>query len=431
MNTPLERKLVARLAGALALLLSAAPAVADDDDVVVPGQVVVKLAPGASIGTFLARYQQDWGATLLDQIPSRRTFLVGVFEGDEEEFVDAVEPDPDVDRIEPNYTGRDTNPDPGTQSIFVYSVPRDYLVQPAMLIIGADDAHSFSTGEGVVVAVIDSGIDPNHPELAARIVPGGWNFLAENDDVRDRREGVDSNGDGVIDGAFGHGTLVAGMIARVAPDAGILPLKVMDSDGLTSTFTMVEAIYYALDAGAPVLNISMGTTQQTFVLEEAVLEARHRGVCVVASAGNEATSSPVRYPAGHSALGVLAVAATDNHDRKADFSNYGPFISISAPGEGVTSTVPGGLYGRSDGTSLSAPMVSGTVALLRSARPDAPRNAVAARLLRSARPIDALNGNYIGEIGSGRLDALAAIAGGGLGRAGAVPRTPIGASRLP
>lgn len=404
-----------KLLALIALCVWPGAAAADDDDTVVPGQVVLRLTPGASIDTIVARYGVEWGTTLLDSIASRRTYLVGVFEGDEEEFVDILEHESLVERAEPNYTGKDTNPDPGTQSIFVARHLAEYIGQPSMVIIGADGAHAYSTGEGVVVAVIDSGIDPEHPQLAPRIVPGGWNFVAENSDIRDRREGVDSNGDGVLDGAFGHGTLVAGLVARVAPGAGLLPLKVMDSDGLSNTFTMVEAIYYAMDQGVTVINLSMGTTQDVFVIEDAVREAAARGVVIVASVGNEDTSSPVRFPAGHSALGVVAVAATDNADLKAEFSNYGPFVSISAPGDGVTSTVPDGGYGEVRGTSFSAPMVSAAFAMLRAVHPDAPPHRLHARLDRSAVNLDPLNGNYAGELGSGRMSLLSALADGGLG----------------
>ncbi len=417
----------------IALALTPHALFADGDDVVVPGQVVVKLMPGADINDFTARYAAEWGVGLLDAIDSRRTYLVSVFPGDEEEFTDVAVFDADVERIQPNYTGRDTRPDPDTQSIFVARTAAEYTNQPSIVVIGSDLVHGISTGAGVVVAVIDSGVDLQHEVLAPRIVPGGWNFVAENGDVQDRREGVDSNGDGFIDGSFGHGTLVAGLIARVAPEAGILPLKVMDSDGLTDTFNMVEAIYYAIDAGADLINLSMGTTVETFVLEEAVLEARAKGVIIVTSVGNEDTSSPVRYPAAYNASNVLAVCATDIHDVRAAFSNYGAHVDMAAPGVDVVSTAPDNAYGETGGTSMSAPLVAGTVALVRAAFPDATPSSLRSRVTRSALPIDLLNDNYAGELGWGRLDAHRAVTDGGAqpGNHPGGPRAPKSARRVP
>lgn len=392
-------------AAALLLALGAPAALADDDDNVVPEQVVVRLRPGASISAFTARY----GSPVIDSIASRRIWLVRVPAGDEEEFVDIVVLDPDVEDAQPNYTGRDVNPDPGTQSIFVASDAGDYTTQAAWGVIDLASAQQWATGEGVLVAVLDSGADAAHPALLGALAPGGWNFIDENADTSDVGDGLDNDADGLTDESVGHGTAVAGIVRRVAPDAMILPLKVLDSDGFTTTFTMVEAMYFAIDAGAHMLNISMGTTRETFLVDGAVAEAAARGVLVVASAGNEDTSSPVRYPAALSSMGVLSIAATDDFDIRAPWSNFGDHIALSAPGEWITSTIPGGGYGAARGTSFAAPIVTGAAALAAERYRTTSPAFLGAVLRDSAVNINALNDNYRGMLGSGRLDAFAAL----------------------
>lgn len=397
-----------RLSAIIACLAICASSLADDDDEIVPGQVIVKLVQGAQITEFVERYAQ-YQVELLESIASRRTFLLGVPEGDEEEFVDIIIHDPDVDRAEPCYTGQDVNPDPGTQSIFVASTRSAYLTQYAVGLTRMDQAQNYSRGQGVIVAVLDSGLDRHHFALAPVIAPGGWNFIDNNADISDVGDGIDNDGDDLIDEAVGHGTMVAGLIRRTAPAARILPLKVLDSDGFTTTFRMVEAMYYAIDRGVPIINMSLGTTQETFVIEEAVLEALAARTLIIACTGNEDTASPVRYPSALSHLGVVAVSATDRFDRRADFSNFGEHVSICAPGEAITSTVPGNRFGRARGTSFAAPMVTGTAAILLSARPQSSPEEIRRRLYLGARDIRDRNPGYEGFLGAGRLDALVAL----------------------
>lgn len=414
----IHRKMQAVLA-LLFMLLLALPALADDDDVV-PGQAVVRFAPGADIPAFLDRWRAQYGVSIITRITSRPIYLLGVFDGDEEEFVDDIRFDPALDWAEPNYFGRDENPDPGTQSIFVASTSGAFQSQPAMKSLGIEAAQRLATGRGITVAAIDSGLDAAHPVLAGKLAPGGWNFITGTPDIADVGDGVDSDGDGLIDESVGHGTMVAGLIARIAPDARILPLKVLDSDGLTNTFLMVEAIFYAIDSGAHIANISMGTTRRTLVIDTALAEARDAGMLVVASTGNEDDSNP-RFPSGASdesgsGLGVLAVAAVDEANRRAFFSNFGPHVSLTAPGVDITSTTPDGGYGRANGTSLAAPMVAASAALYWSIAPDATAPQVRGRVLRLTVDVSALNPGYEGELGAGRLHALWAVSGASLQR---------------
>lgn len=399
------------------LLALAMPAPADDDDVV-PGRVVVRFLPGADIPAFLDRWRAEYGVSVITSITARPIYLLGVFEGDEEEFVDDVASDPAVEWAEPNYFGRDENPDPSTQSIFVASTFPIYRSQPAMVAIGADAAQGWATGRGIRIAAIDSGLDAGHPMLAGRLAPGGWNFISRTGDIADVGDGLDSDGDGLVDEMVGHGTMVAGLLARIAPDARILPLKVLDADGLTSTFLLVEAIFYAIDNGAHVASISMGTTRRTRAVGDALAAARDADMLVVASVGNNDESNP-RFPSGSSdeagaGLGVLAVAAVDDRGRRAWFSNYGEHVSLTAPGVGITSTTPGGGYGKADGTSYAAPMVAASAALYWSAHPDATAHAVRGRITAFTQDVSAQNPGLDGELGAGRLHALWIVRGVGL-----------------
>lgn len=377
------------------------------DPLFVPHQALVRLRPGATIGAFHTRH----GTISIDEIPSRSLYLVGLsIEVNEEEFVESLSTDPDVDGADLDYFGEDVNPGPSTQSIFLSVAPFFYDTQPATTLIRADEAMSITTGAGVLVAVIDSGIDPFHPRLAGAIAPGGHNFINGTSDVRDVADGVDSDDDGLFDEMVGHGTLVAGLVLRVAPGARVLPLKVMDSDGVVTTFRMVAAIYRAIDAGAHVINISLGTTSQPAILSSAISEAVAGGVVVVAAAGNDDSIDP-RNPAGLSSLGVIAVAATDDDDIRASYSNYGPHVTLVAPGEWVASTTPNNGYGRARGTSFAAPLVSGAAALVLAHCGTTDPLRVKEVILSGAVPVSHLNPSYPGMLGGGRLEIVSALQG--------------------
>ena len=377
-----------------------------EPDVPITDQAIIVLQPGSAIQDFNAVY----GTTLLVAVPEHDLYLVQLpaWMGPED-LEDLVENDQSVQSADPHYTGRDVDPQPGTQSIFFASTYGSYIDQPALLLIGVASAQSSALGWGIVVAVIDSGVDAANPELAGALIGPGFNFIDGNSDTADVGDGIDSDGDGAVDEMVGHGTLVAGLIHRVAPEAKLLPLKILDSDGLTTTFRLSQAIYYAVDHGADIINISLGTTDDPDVLQNAIDYATSSGALVVAAVGNEGVAEPVRYPSGHSGSSVFAVAAVGQGDILAPFSNFGPHVSISAPGVNITSTTPGGGYGAASGTSFAAPLVAGTLALLRSGCAQTTLEAIGNALLSRAVPIDAVNPGYEGMIGAGRLDAAAAV----------------------
>jgi subtilisin family serine protease len=218
--------------------------------------------------------------------------------------------------------------------------------------IGAPKVWGTFTGSGVVVAVIDTGVQTTHPDLSG-VTVAGYDFV--NSDV----DAMDDNG---------HGTHVAGIVAAVNNSAGtvgaangakIMPVKVLNESGYGYLSDVVKGIYYATDNGARVINLSLGTTSDSDSLRKAVDYAYSKGVVVVAAAGNSA-SGACAYPAAYAS--VICVVATDTQNKLASFSNYGG--EIAAPGVSNYSTYINSQYARLSGTSMASPHVAGAAALI-------------------------------------------------------------------
>ncbi|WP_248783987.1 type VII secretion-associated serine protease mycosin [Actinoalloteichus caeruleus] len=237
-------------------------------------------------------------------------------------------------------------------------------------------------GEGVTVAVIDSGVDGAVPQLEGVVLPGV--------------DLVNGGGGSADDDCYGHGTFVAGIIAAqpaegtgfagIAPGARILPLRNANSQNDGSAPVMAQAIHRAVDEGAGVINISASTTYPNEELRAAVERATTSDVLVVASAANNAQEgNPTSYPAAYP--GVLAVGAIDAQGERGEFSQTGEFVSLVAPGVDVVSLGPGGPgHWQGSGTSYAAPFVSGVAALVRSRYPELTASQVAHRLRVTADP---------------------------------------------
>lgn len=236
--------------------------------------------------------------------------------------------------------------------------------QWGMSLLAVEEAWRLSTGRGVVVAVVDSGVDGDHPDLAAAMTQGANTRRDHGDRSPATRDGN------------GHGTHIAGIIAArsrnrvgvvgVAPRARIMPVKVLGADGSGWTSDVVEGIVWAVDHGADVVNLSLGAPAAEW-MAPAIRYAVARGVTVVAAAGNDASRQPL-YPAAFP--GVIAVSALDPSGRAAAYSNRGATVDLAAPGTNIVSTVPGG-YGLMSGTSMAAPHVAGVAALVQSLDPGA------------------------------------------------------------
>ena len=283
-----------------------------------------------------------------------------------------------------------------------------YKNQPAMQLIRSNEAKAYSTGRSVVVADINSQVDYGHPALRGHLT-GGYDFVATRPGGSGSLNQAET---GFLDTsmlplasanpAYAHGTLCAGIIAAMAPDSMIMPLRAFDDQGRADLFILAKAVRYAADNGANVINMSFGTLDQSKALKNSTDYARGKGVILVASAGNNNTSTP-QYPAALG--GVLTVAATNLTDVKASFSNYGNYVFVDGPGVRIISAYPGGLYAIVSGTSFSAPEVAATAALIRSIR----TWGIASSISSTAVDIDNKNPDYINKLGYGRIDVLRAV----------------------
>jgi hypothetical protein len=384
--------------------MTGAPALADDDHY--SDQAIVVLNEGADVVEFCA----DHGVTLLASIDDQRTYLIQLpATWDEERFEEEIEEDDDrVDDADLNYKGETAEGQ--TESFYLLVDPPLYDDQYAWGHIGTGHAHGSSTGAGIVVAMLDTGIDAGHSAFAGLLAEGGYDFVDDDDDPADTGNGLDDDGDGETDEMVGHGTFMAGVVAKMAPDAKLLVVRVLDSDGQASSFRVAQGVYHAMARGADVINLSLTMEAEHEVLKDAIEDAVEAGIVVIASAGN-LDSIEETQPAAVSE--TIAVASTDADDRKSEFSNYGGYVAISAPGSDVVSAVPGEQYGQWEGTSISAAMVAGAAALVRALDPDADPEAVKELLTTHVAPADP---DYEGLLGSGRLDIGAvvdAMGGGG------------------
>ncbi|HPS25988.1 MAG TPA: S8 family serine peptidase [Bacteroidales bacterium] len=309
--------------------------------------------------------------------------------------------------------------------------PLDYLPDDPLIanqyhlgLIGAFGAWNMVKGDSnMVIGILDWGVDITHPDLIDNIK---YNY-------HDPIDGIDNDNDGYTDnfrgwdmgendnnpmGTIGHGTFTAGLssattdngtgIAGTGFQCKFLPIKVCNANN-TGTMTY-ESIVYAAEHGCSIINCSWGSTFYTGQYGQDVIEYAtiNKGALVVAAAGND-NNTAVFFPASYNY--VLSVAASDINDHKANFSNYGHFVDITAPGDNVWSTGMGGIYGTSGGTSFSAPIVSGCAALLRCKYPSLSALQIAEKLKVTADIIDTLPANlaYRDLLGAGRINIFSAL----------------------
>ncbi len=263
----------------------------------------------------------------------------------------------------------------------------NYYFQDALRQISARDAWQKGDGSGVTVAVIDTGIDPTHPIFTH--LTKGYDFIDDDTNVSEVPGGP----------AYGHGTMMAGIVAAVAPGATIMPLRAFDSTGYASVTDIAAAILYAVNHGANVINMSYGLDREDKTIKPAIEYADRKGVYMVAASGNS-NRDYAEYPASNDK--VISVAAVDGRDVKADFSNYN-HVRLCAPGVNISSAYPGGLYATGSGTSHAAAFVSGGVAVVLSAGSGDPADS----LRHNADSVKSQNPHY--NLGDGRIDLLAAV----------------------
>jgi subtilisin family serine protease len=280
-------------------------------------------------------------------IDALQTLVLEVPDGTVADAIGALRRCSGITRAEPNYV---------VQAADVYPSDPGWVNQYGLTAIRAPQGWQITTGSpAVMIAIVDTGIQLSHPDLSAKIV-SGYDFV---------------NGDAVANDDNGHGTHVAGIaaaqtdngvgVAGVSWGALLMPIKVLDSAGNGSYGNVSQGIIWATDHGAQIINLSLGGIAPSATLQGAVDYAYSHGVTLVAAAGNTGANFvlyPARYP------NVIAVGATDSTNAHAGFSNFGPELDLSAPGVSIYSTQFGS-YGFRNGTSMSAPFVSGLAAILR------------------------------------------------------------------
>lgn len=302
------------------------------------------------------------------------------------ELLESLEHNPDVEAVEPNYiyTTLETPNDPDLSRQWAWDVTQAY------------DAWEVTRGSpNVVIAIIDTGIQLDHPDLDDKLV-SGYDFVG-NDTTPD-----DGNG---------HGTHVAGTAAAetnnrlggagFCPECVLMPVRALNNGGSGSLSDIAQAIAYAADNGADVINLSLGGAGST-TLQRAIDYAWSKGVFLTCAAGNSSTNQRA-YPAAFA--NCFAVAATTSSDQRASFSNYGPWVDIAAPGAAIYSTYRGSRYGNLSGTSMAAPHVAGLAGLL--AAQGLTNTQIGDRLCSTADRIEGTGTFW----SCGRINALRAVGG--------------------
>ncbi|RMG43091.1 MAG: hypothetical protein D6719_04455 [Candidatus Dadabacteria bacterium] len=278
--------------------------------------------------------------------------------------------------------------------------------------ISATSAWDISTGStNVVVAVTDTGVDYTHPDLAA-------NMWKNPDEIPNN--GIDDDGNGIVDDVYGynaitesgnpmddhsHGTHVAGTIGAVGNNSrgvvgvnwhvSIMAVKFLSASGGGFLSDGIQAIKYAVDNGANIINASWGGAGYSQALKDAIAYAKNKGVLFVTAAGNSASNNDNHghYPSNYNLSNIISVAATDSNDNLASFSNYGSSsVHVAAPGVGILSTVPGGGYATFSGTSMASPHVAGLAALIKAVHPEFDYSQIKSVILNSGDKLATLNG---------------------------------------
>ncbi|MBN1994897.1 MAG: peptidase S8 [Anaerolineae bacterium] len=381
------------------LFLTVAPGLAQDPSfqpspptpsaIFAPGEVVVKFQPHVGMRG-AQNSMQATGLNTLQVLPNSGMLRVQVPPGQEAEAIAELMARGDVEFATYNYY------------VEALGDPNDtyYSTQWALPKIDAPEAWDIYTGaDNIIVAILDTGVDLDHPDLSAKIVPG-YDYV--NDDTEPQDD-------------HGHGTHVAGIaaaasnnsrgVAGVSWGARIMPVKVLNSGGGGYTADVAEGIYFAVDSGARVINMSLGAKYSKWPcawtdIETAFNYAVSHDVLVVVSAGNDGQNG-VNCPGAYDQ--VMAVGATSSGDTRSYYSNYGPRLDIAAPGDSIYSTILNDTYTYKSGTSMAAPHVAGLAALVWSLAPSLDSNQV--RNIIQNNATDLLPAGWDQQFGYGRINA--------------------------
>lgn len=397
-SEPVARIQAADVGGAeMVSVVSALPAPGE----ALPREVVVMLQPGADV----AAVAEPWQARVLDQFGSRPIYRLRLPVGlTIDDAVAALSADPRVRFVEPNLAGEV----PAAQDLYPWAVGEDAGAgadpwAPRALALGR--AHQLSRGAGIRVAVLDTGADLAHPMLASRWARAANGRVLGYDFVDGDR--LPAERGTPADAGYGHGTHVAGLVATAAPQARLMPVRVLDPQGRGNSWVLAEALLWAVDPdgdpatadGAHILNFSLATPRPTRLLRVALAlatcgddddsetqedadlgqpgfeadQARcnlRPGAAVFAAAGNDGSETLRQYPAAERYEAKLAVSAFGPRLQRPAFANFGPWVGLAAPGERIVSAYPGGGYAAWSGTSMASPLAAGVAALVWARNPD-------------------------------------------------------------
>jgi thermitase len=378
----------------------------------VPGELVVGLEAGDLALPLLA---MEMVGTITTQNPPINSFVIRIAPNltmqDAGEFLRAL---PGVRYVEPNYLA------------FAFATPNDpsFSQQYGPQRIQANLAWDiWQPQRTVYIAIIDTGIDSNHPDLTNKMrrhtngAVYGWNTLNNTTNALDDN-GHGTHCAGIAAAEINNGVGIAGVaawnpnVANSRAYVQLMPVKVLSSSGSGSLDAVARGITWAADNGAHILSLSLGGAGGSQQLQDAVNYAWNRGCLVVVAAGNGGSSSP-QYPAYYT--NSIAVAATDSSDRLASFSQYGSWVDIAAPGVNILATYPNNQYRSLSGTSMACPHVAGAVAVLWSHNPSLTNAQIRSALETNVDPYQPYNGRTIAP-NAGRLNvyrALQAVGGGG------------------
>ena len=358
-------------------------------------KVVIRLNPQVSISAI----NRDYKTTLADQVPGTQIYDLTIPAGlDILRFVQILAADPRIAYAEPDITLTECTGNPFTFAYDSGGAPGSYASQPAYDMIHLGQSQKFTNGAGVIVAVLDTGAKLDHPALAGHFTTG-YNAIQPDQPPLDLPDGRNNNG-------VGHGTFISGILAQVAPGAAIMPVRVLNGDGVGTLMNVLKGLYYASAHGAQVINMSFGALEHLPALIEALHVARGLGIVLVAASGNENTVE-AQFPA--ICPDVLAVASIESDRTRASYSNYGRHIALVAPGTAVRSTYWDGGYTCWSGTSFAAPFIAAEAVLLLGLGSHPDVSAVEDAILATAHSVDDVNPDYAGKLGVGLIDIQAAV----------------------
>ncbi len=421
---------------ALPCALPVAPCLADNDPEI-PGQVIVRVAPGHSIPEV-----REWLRTVsvhptaTQIVPSANVVLFNyeLESGQTQAAVDTLLGELASGGVivwgESNRVNETAEGQTGSLWVTGLSDFSIFQSQYAVDSLGLSAAWQHSGGALVSVAIIDSGIDLSHEAVQGPQAAGGWDFIDLDSNPAEAGDGIDNDLDGLIDESVGHGTFVSSIIRLVAPHARQIHIRAMDDEGRATSFRTAAAIHYAVDLGADVINVSLASMDSSDAMADACARAKDTGAIVLGAMGNLGSLGPLHYPA--SDPNAFGIGASTVLGSRGAFSNYGSHLDLLAPGatlgwpsgtlDSATSVIGaaiGGGYAYWQGTSFATAFASGCAALVRAQYPTWPNvtvpqadvaDQVMGILSQTARNIDATEPALAGLLGAGVIDAAAATA---------------------